>query len=33
MEEICNKEKDLRALVEVTSSLYERGNEMAEKLE
>ena len=28
MEEICNKEKELRALVHVTNVLYERGNEM-----
>jgi hypothetical protein len=28
MEEICNKEKELRALVQVTGLLYERNNEM-----
>ena len=28
MEEICNKEKELKALVQVTNVLYERSNEM-----
>ena len=33
MEEICNKEKELKALVHVTNVLYERSNEMQQKLE
>lgn len=33
MEEICNKEKELKALVQVTNMLYERSNEMQQKLE
>jgi hypothetical protein len=33
MEEISNKEKDLRALIEVTMTLYERSSEMAERAE
>ena len=33
MEEISNKEKELRALVQVTSVLYERNSEMATKIE
>ena len=33
MEEISNKEKELRALVQVTSVLYERNNEMISKFE
>lgn len=28
MEEICNKEKELKSLVHVTNVLYERSNEM-----
>ena len=32
MEEICNKEKELKALVQVTNVLYERSNEMQQKL-
>lgn len=33
MEEISNKEKELRALVQVTGVLYERNAEMATKIE
>lgn len=33
MEEISSKEKEHRALVEVTTMLFDRSNEMAEKLE
>jgi hypothetical protein len=33
MEEISNKEKELRALVQVTSLLYERSNELQTRFE
>lgn len=33
MEEICTKEKELKALVHVTNLLYERNNDMQVKLE
>ncbi len=33
MEEIGNKEKELRALVQVTSLLYERQNELQARVE
>lgn len=33
MEEICNKEKELKALVHVTNLLYERNSDLNVKLE
>lgn len=33
MEEICNKEKELKALVHVTNILYERSSEMQQTMD